>query len=130
MINLNDEASFSKTISESDVYNYVGIVGDINPLHIDEEYCKKTKFKKRIVHGLLITGLISTVIGNKLPGEGTVYLSQFSKFIAPVFIGDTITAMVRVINIENDGRIKLYTQCSNQHGALVVVGEAVVLLTD
>lgn len=127
-IKINDQASFSKTLSESDVYNYVGIVGDINPLHIDKIYAKKTRFKKRIVHGLLVTGLISTVIGNKLPGEGTIYLSQNSRFLAPVFIGDTIKALVRVVDVYSDGKIKLYTECRNQDGVKVIDGEAVVML--
>jgi len=126
-LNVGDVATFAKTISESDIYNYVGIVGDINPLHINEEYAKNTKFEKRIAHGILVVGLISTVIGNKLPGEGTIYLSQSVNFILPVYIGDTITAFVEVVDIDkNKNRVLLSTQCKNQRKEIVISGEAVV----
>ena len=128
LISIGDKFSFSKTISEYDVYSFAGIVGDFNSVHINEEYAKNTIFKKRIAHGVIAVGLVSSVIGNYLPGEGTIYLSQSSKFIKPVYIGDTIMATVKVIekNVEKN-RIKLYTECTNQYGHKVMIGESVVM---
>jgi 3-hydroxybutyryl-CoA dehydratase len=128
-IKIGEEARFSKTISESDIYNFIGITGDINPIHIDEVYAKKTMYKKRIAHGMLTAGLISTVIGNELPGPGTIYLEQKIKFTGPVFIGDTITAIVKVLDlIPEKNRAILDTICINQENTKVIVGEATVLL--
>ncbi|MBW9151357.1 MaoC family dehydratase [Clostridium estertheticum] len=127
-INIGDEAQFSKTISESDVYGFAGIVGDFNPVHINKEYAKKTIFKQRIAHGIIGTGLISTVIGTYLPGEGTIYLSQSTKFKKPVYFEDTITAIVRVIEKNDEkNKIKLYTKCINQNDEIVIEGESLVM---
>lgn len=127
-ININQTAQFSKTISESDIYMFAGITGDYNPAHINEFYAKNTIFKERIAHGILSAGLISSVIGTQLPGPGTIYASQTLKFIAPVKIGDTVTAKVKVIDISTEkNRIKLETCCYNQNEKLVLQGEAVVL---
>lgn len=124
-------SSFTKTISETDVYMFAGISGDLNPMHIDDEYAKKTPFRNRIVHGCLVNGLISTVIGMKLPGPGTIYMSQNSSFIKPVYINDTITAKVKVIEClkEEKGIYKLETNVFNQDNDLVLKGEAVVKYT-
>lgn len=122
-----DTAQFAKTISESDVYLYAGVTGDFNPSHIDAEYAKGTSFKTRIVHGLLTAGFISTVLGNYLPGPGTVYLHQELHFKAPVRMGDTIQAVVEVVEvIEAKNRVRLKTTCTNQDGTIVLSGEAVV----
>ena len=122
-----DTAQFAKTISESDVYLYAGVTGDFNPSHIDAEYAKGTSFKTRIVHGLLTAGFISTVLGNYLPGPGTVYLHQELHFKAPVRMGDTIQAVVEVVEvIEAKNRVRLKTTCANQDGTIVLSGEAVV----
>jgi len=123
-IEIGDKASFSKTISESDVYLFAGITGDMNPAHIDAEYIKNTPFKQRVAHGVLTTGLISAVIGMKLPGPGAIMLSTSARFTAPVFFGDTITAEVEVV--EKDAarnRLKLNAVCTNQAGKTVVTGE-------
>lgn len=126
-IKVGDVAEFSKTISESDIYLYAGITGDMNPAHINEDYASKTFFKRRIAHGMLLGGFISAVLGNQLPGYGTIYISQDLKFLAPVYIGETITAQVQVIEIiVETSRIKLQTTCVNQNGTLVLEGEAVV----
>jgi 3-hydroxybutyryl-CoA dehydratase len=98
-LELHDKAEFAKTISETDIYLYAGVSGDFNPAHINEEYAKETFFKTRIAHGMLSAGFISMVIGTKLPGPGTIYLDQSLKFLAPVRIGDTITAHVEVTEI-------------------------------
>ena len=126
-LHIGETAQFGKTISESDVHLYAGITGDQNPVHINESYARETYFKTRIAHGMLCAGLISTVLGNKLPGYGTIYIRQELNFLAPVGIGDTITARVEVIEIIPDkNRVRLKTDCINQDGTLVIGGEAVV----
>ena len=127
-INLGDKASFEKTISESDVYLFAGITGDLNPAHINEEASSKTIFKSRIVHGILISGFISTVLGMYLPGPGTIYLAQDLRFLAPVKIGNTIKAEVEVIEINREkNRIKLKTTVANEEGKIVIDGVATVM---
>lgn len=122
-----DSAEFSKTLSESDIYLYAGVTGDFNPAHINEIYAGKTFFKNRIAHGMLLAGFISAVLGNKLPGPGSIYIKQELKFLAPARIGDTITARVEVMEIKADkNRVRLKTTCVNQDGIFVVDGEAVL----
>lgn len=106
---------FEKTISESDVYLYAGITGDLNPVHVNKVEAEKTAFGERIVHGLLVGGLISTVIGMYVPGPGTIYLEQNFKFIYPVKIGDTLKATVEITEIINEskGILKLNTIVTN-----------------
>ena len=126
-LSIGEKAEFSKTISESDVYLYAGITGDFNPIHINKEYAKNTFFKKRIVHGMLIAGFISTVIGTKLPGCGSIYISQQLNFINPVYIGDTITTYIEIIEILlGMNRVKLKILCVNQNGLIVLDGNGVV----
>ena len=126
-LRVGDRAEFSKTLSEADVYLYAGVTGDLNPAHINEEYAKKTFFKTRIVHGMLLAGLISGVLGNRLPGPGTVYIRQEVTFLAPVRIGDTVTASVEILEIMTEAkRIKARTTCVNQEGTLVLDGVAIV----
>lgn len=120
--------SLGKTVTESDVVIFAGISLDVNPLHLNEKYAKTTMFKGRIAHGMIGAGLISAVLGTKLPGQGTIYLSQNLKFIAPVKIGDTITAKVEIIELTDAKKmVKLRTTCVNQDGVLVIDGEAKVL---
>jgi len=126
-LNVGQTASFTKTISESDVYMYAGITGDFNPAHVNETYAKKTAFKTRIAHGMLSAGLISNVLGNQLPGPGTIYLQQNLNFRAPVTIGETITATVEVIEvIREKKRVRLKTVCTNQDNVVVLDGEALI----
>jgi 3-hydroxybutyryl-CoA dehydratase len=126
-IKTGDAAEFAKTISESDIYLYAGVTGDLNPAHINEAYAEKTFFKTRIAHGMLTAGFISAILGTKLPGPGTIYMKQELKFLAPVRIGDTITARAEVIEVISEkNRIKLRTTCTNQEGTVVLDGEAVV----
>ncbi|TWI66966.1 3-hydroxybutyryl-CoA dehydratase [Desulfobotulus alkaliphilus] len=126
-ISMGDSATFTKTISESDVYQFAGVTGDLNPAHINEEYAKGTVFKTRIAHGMLSAGFISAVLGTRLPGPGTIYLRQELKFLAPVRIGDTITAKVEVTGLlVEKNRVTLRTTCTNQEGTLVVDGEALM----
>ncbi len=127
-IKVGDKASFQKTMSESDVYLFAGVTGDVNPAHINEEYAKNTMFKKRIVHGILTSGLISTVHGMQLPGPGTIYLGQNLKFKAPVYINDTITAEVEVVELNVEKNIaKFKTTCTNQDGVVVIDGDSVMM---
>ena len=128
-ISVGQSASLSKTISESDVYTFAGITGDLNPAHVNEEYARQSRFGGRIAQGLLSAGLISAAIAMKLPGPGTIYLGQTIKFLAPVRIGDTVTATVKVLSIDAARRrAVLETTCHNQKDALVITGEATVLL--
>jgi 3-hydroxybutyryl-CoA dehydratase len=89
---VGDRASYTQTISEAHVALFVGAVGDTNPLHVDEAYAKRSRFGGRIAQGILVAGLISTVIGTRLPGVGAIYLGQTLRFLKPVYLGDTITA--------------------------------------
>lgn len=126
-MNPGDSAEFAKTISEADIYNFAGVSGDFNPAHMNEEYAKNTFFKKRIAHGMLSAGFISTVLGTKLPGAGAVYMKQELKFLAPVYIGDTITARAEVDEINHEkNRVTLKTTCTNQDGVVVIDGVAVM----
>ena len=126
-LSVGDAAEFAKTVSESDIYLYAGITGDLNPAHINEAYAKGTFFKTRIAHGMLAAGFISTVMGTKLPGPGTVYVKQDLNFLAPVHIGDTITARVEIMEVITEkNRLKLKTLCVNQDGTTVPDGEALV----
>ncbi len=126
-LSVGDAAEFAKTVSESDIYLYAGITGDLNPAHVNEEYAKGTFFKTRIAHGMLAAGFISTVMGTRLPGPGTVYVKQGLIFLAPVYMGDTITARVEVKEIMTEkNRLKLRTFCVNQDGTTVMDGEALV----
>ncbi len=127
-INVGDAAEFAKTVTETDVYLFAGVTGDLNPAHINEAYAKETFFKGRIAHGMLSAGFISAVLGMQLPGAGTIYLSQSIEFKAPVRIGDTVTARVEVKEkIREKNRLKFRTTCMNQDGTLLVDGEAVVM---
>lgn len=124
---VGDFAEFTKTVSESDVYLFAGVTGDFNPAHVNATYAEQTFFKKRIAHGMLAAGFISTVLGTRLPGPGTIYLRQELKFTAPVYMGDTITARVEVSAIDAvKNRLTLRTFCINQEGKTVLDGEAVV----
>ena len=126
-LEVGQTARFSKTITETDIYLFAGVTGDLNPAHVDEAYAKKTFFKTRIAHGMLTASFISTVIGTMLPGPGCVYLSQEVRFLAPVIIGDTVSAVVEITEIRPEKkRIWLKTTCTNQDGTVVVDGQAIV----
>jgi 3-hydroxybutyryl-CoA dehydratase len=124
-LKIGDSAQFSKTITETDINDFARVTGDFNPLHLDQGYAEKTIFKGRIAHGLLSVGLLSSILGNILPGYGTIYLSHDIKFLAPVRIGDTITAKVEVLElIHEKNRAEFRTTCTNQDGKIVVDGIA------
>ncbi len=126
-IHIGDKAEISKTVSETDIYLYAGITGDFNPAHLDETYARETFFKTRIAHGMLTAGFISAALANRLPGPGSIYLHQEMDFIAPVHIGDTITARVEVIEINAEkNRVRFRTHCYNQEGTCILDGAALV----
>lgn len=126
-LKVGDSDRFAKTVTDADIYLFAGVTGDLNPAHIDEAYAQTTFFKTRIAHGMLSAGFVSAVIGTRLPGPGTVYMRQTLDFLAPVRIGDTITATVEVIEkIEEKRRVRLKTTCVNQEGVKVLDGEALV----
>ncbi len=131
-IKVGDKATFSKAVSEADVVSFAQITGDSNPLHLDEAYAAKTRFKGRIAHGMLSAGFISAALGTKLaPNATVVYLSQQLRFQRPVKIGDTVTATCEVTAVQPDRRIvTVKTDCVNQAGEEIVTGEALVLLDE
>ena len=121
--------SFSKTITETDVYLFAGISGDFNPMHVNEEFAKLTPFGRRIAHGGLPQCLIAPVLGMKLPGLGTIAVEIKTRFRAPTFFGDTITASAEVVEkMEETRRVKLKLTWVNQRGETVATGEAEVVL--
>ncbi len=127
-ISVGSAAELVKTVSETDIYLYAGITGDFNPAHLNEVYAKTTFFKTRIAHGMLTAGFISAILGTQLPGPGTIYLKQELNFLAPVLIGDTITARVEAVEvIAEKNRVRFKTTCSNQDGKIVLDGEALVM---
>jgi len=127
-LKIGDTASLSKIISEEDLQLFAKISMDNNPIHLDETFAKTTRFKKRIAHGMLVASLISSVLANKLPGPGTIYLSQSLTFRKPVFIGDEITATVKITEKNAEKKhIKLSTICINQEEKVVITGDALVL---
>ncbi len=126
--NVGETASFTKTVTEADISNFAGVTGDFNPVHIDEVAAQNSMFKKRIAHGMLAAGFISAVLGTKLPGEGAIYISQELKFLAPVYINDTVTAEAEIVEKLEKGRLKVKTTCKNQDGITVVDGFAVLMI--
>lgn len=121
-------AEFSKQVSDADVHSFAEVTGDRNPVHLDDEAASRTRFGGRVAHGMLSAGIVSAAIAGKLPGPGSVYLSQTMKFTAPVRIGDTITARITVLELLSGNRVRLATTCRNQSGETVLDGEAIVLL--
>jgi 3-hydroxybutyryl-CoA dehydratase len=126
---IGEKAQLSRTISEEDIRHMAEITGDFNPVHMDETFAARTRFKGRIAHGVFSAGLISAVLGMKLPGPGAIYLKQTLEFLQPVRAGDTLTAEAEVTAWRADKRIiTLKTRCFNQAGKDVVQGEAVLVV--
>ena len=120
--------SFTKQINEEDVQKFSELTGDVNPVHMNEEYASTTRFKKRIAHGVISAGIISALVGNKLMGVGSIYVAQELNFLAPVFIGDTLTASGEVVErYEEKRRIKVKMEVHNQDGKLVTEGYGIVM---
>lgn len=126
-IKLGDSADFGKTLTEADILMFAAASGDNNPVHLNQEYAEQTPFKTRIAHGMLTASLISTILGTKLPGEGTIYLSQSARFKAPVKIGETVTARVTVTALDPaKKRVTMKTECFVA-GKVVLEGESLVI---
>lgn len=126
-LKIGDKTQFSKSISEEEVIMFAKISGDDNPIHLDEEYAKNSIFKQKIVHGFLVGSLISAAIGKNLPGNGTIYLNQSMKFLAPVFINEVITAYIEVLDFPKGNQVVLSTICKNQDQKIVIEGTALVI---
>jgi len=126
-LQIGDKFSTTKQITDAVVRAFAELSGDFNPIHLDEEFAAKTQFRKRIAHGMISGALISAVLGYEFKERKVVYLSQTLKFIAPVFIDDTVTATATITNIRDDKPILIIeTICTNQSGETVVTGEGVI----
>ena len=127
--NVGEKAEMTKEVTKNDITSMAEITGDFNPIHIDEDFANKTRFKGCIAHGVLSNGLISAVLGMHLPGPGGIYLGQTLKYLNPVKAGDTLRAEVEVSKWRPDKKIiHLETRCLNQHNDIIVEGEAVMLI--
>ena len=125
---VGDSAQITRRVTDGDIAAFVDAVGDYNPVHADRAYAASTVFKEPIAPGIWTAGLISAVIGTRLPGPGAIYLSQELRFLKPVKAGDSISARVEVIEINREkNRIRLRTVCTNQRAEDVLTGEAVVM---
>jgi 3-hydroxybutyryl-CoA dehydratase len=121
-------AVFGKTVTDADICIFAGVSGDTNPVHLNDDYASKTMFKGRIAHGMFGAGLISAVLGTKLPGPGCIYVSQTLKFKAPVKAGDTLVARATVKSINTDKKlVELDTVCTVGE-KVVIQGEAMVMV--
>ena len=128
-LKLGDKFTTSREVTDELIRKFADVSGDYNPIHLDEEFAKNTRFGKRIAHGMLSGAFISAVLGYELKERKIVYLSQTLKFTAPVFIGDTVAATATVINIREDKPIvTLETVCTNQNGETLVTGEAALMV--
>jgi 3-hydroxybutyryl-CoA dehydratase len=129
-VDIGLKESFTKTVTETDTYLFAGITGDFYPIHVDEEFAKKTRFKSRIVHGALLVGLVSTVmakVNGHIPPPGGVSYHYDVKFVGPVRFGDTITTELTVSEKNRErNEIILDASCSNQEGEQVLVGRTVL----
>jgi acyl dehydratase len=127
VIRRGDSASRSKTITDDDVREFARILGDANPIHLDDAYAARTRFGRRLVHGPLVAALVPLVIANDFPGVEIVYLGESLRFTGPVFPGDTITVRVTATRVRDDKPIVTFAAlCTNQDGETVLEGEAVV----
>ncbi len=121
------QVTATRVITERDVWRFAEVSGDYNPIHLLESYAAETYFKHRIAHGLLVASMLSGILGTVLPGEGSIYLGQDLDFLAPVYLGDEVTAVVKVIRVREDRRIvSLSTDIYKKDGTLVISGEATI----
>ncbi|MEZ8120602.1 MaoC family dehydratase [Vibrio splendidus] len=123
-------ASYSQTISESDIKQFAGFSGDRNPVHLDAEYAEKSRFKQRIAHGMISSSFFSALFGTKLPGEGCVYVSQSLTFRKPVYIDDTVTATVTVERIDKEKRRVYFSTVCKVGRQKVITGEAEIYMPE
>ena len=121
-------ASFAKTVTDADIVLFAGVSGDTNPVHLDQSFAEKTPFKTRIAHGMLSAGFISTVFGTKLPGPGSIYMSQTLRFKAPVKIGDTVVATCTVTELIAEKRRAVFSTVCKVGDTVVIEGEAMIMV--
>ena len=120
---IGQKASYTKTFTEEDVERFIAITGDVNPLHVDEEYAAGTRFGRRVLHGMLTASLFSTMVGMLIPGTGAIYRAQTLTFLRPVFIGDTVTAHFVVRHLDREKhRLTIDAWIENEAGERVVAG--------
>src|SRR2546421_9748606 len=130
-LKIGDSFSTSRKVTDQLIREFAELSGDRNPIHLDEEFAAKTRFGRRIAHGMLSGAFISAVLGYEFKERRIVYLSQTMRFTAPAFIGDTITTTATVTHIREDrGIVTLDTVCTNQDGGVTVTGEAVVMVME
>jgi acyl dehydratase len=128
-LKVGDTASLTRKVTNADLRAFAEVSGDHNPIHLDDGFAATTRFGKCIAHGMFGASLVSAVLGNELPGTGSIYLSQTLRFLAPVYPGDTVTARVTVTRIRDDKPIvTLETVCENERGEMLIKGEAVILV--
>jgi acyl dehydratase len=127
---IGDTREYTVKVTDDTVRKFADLSGDYNPIHVDEEFAKTTRFGRRIAHGMISGALISRVLAEQL-GAGGIYLSQYIKFTNPVFIDDSITVVLKVLSIrEGKGIATIETNCLNQHGEFVAKGEAVIMMPE
>lgn len=124
------KASYSQTITDSDIKSFAGISGDHNPVHVDSEYAAESRFGKRIAHGLMSAGFFSAIFGTKIPGPGCVYVSQTLNFLRPVYIDDTVTAEVEVKKVDQEKRRVFFDTTCKVRGKKVITGSAEIYIPD
>ncbi len=130
-LKIGDKFTTDRLVTDELIRAFAEVSGDYNPIHLDEEFAKNTRFGKRIAHGMLSGAFISAVLGNEFRDMKIVYLSQTMKFTAPVFIGDTVTTTATVTHIREDRRIvTCETVCTNQNGEMLVTGESKIMILD
>jgi acyl dehydratase len=128
-VKIGDSFSTSREVTDELVRKFAEVSGDYNPIHLDDEFASKTRFGKRIAHGMLSGAFISAILGNELKGQTVIYLSQSLKFVAPVFIDDTVTTTSTISNIrEEKGIVTFENICTNQKGETLVKGESVIMI--
>lgn len=126
-----DGFSYERFISAEDVMRFAEVVGDLNPVHLDAEFAEGTFFKKRIVHGAFLAGLISKILGMDFPGQGTIYISQNSVFKRPVYVDTTVKVEVKVTEVMAEKRrLVLDTSVLNENGEVCLAGSATVWIPE
>jgi 3-hydroxybutyryl-CoA dehydratase len=130
-IRVGDKASFARTLTEADAYQFSGIIGNFNPIHVNKEFAAKTAHGQRVIPAMLVTSLASRVLGTQLPGNGTVNVTQEMEFFAPVFFGETLSCTVTATRIDGKlGRVWFDIECVNQKNEIVARGETEVIPPD
>jgi 3-hydroxybutyryl-CoA dehydratase len=128
---VGDKASLARAVTDEVVRQFADAVGDHNPIHLDEDAGKSSVFGRRVAHGMITASLVSAVIGTEMPGPGSIYMSQTFQFVAPVLVGDEITAEVKIVDIREDKPIfKLDTTVRKQDGQIVLSGAAMILFQE